>query len=175
MRISKDIPPSFIIAFLFIVHFLVIFLFIIWYRDFVVKSFDPAVVILFGMAAASVIAIDYGIFHAQVLSRQMLLFRCNTEGLCTYGVFHRTTLMNWHDIAFYGTVCERPGCMILFFSVNPSELPTHKNYARLTSQNIVIQFRPESWNEIQNAIPLDMKKNLERAIGTGRSSFFRHK
>ena len=175
MRISKDISPLFIISFLVLTHCLVVVLCVLWYRDFVVKAFDPAVVILFGMAAACTLAIDYGIFHSQILSRQMLLFCSNAEGLRTYGAFHPTTLMCWRHIAYYGTICERPGCMILFFSANTSELPNHKDYARITPNNIVIQYRPETWAEIQKGIPLDMKKDLERAIGTGRSSFFRHK
>lgn len=173
MRISKDISPLFIIAFLCVTHCLVVFLCVVWYRDFVVKTFDPAVVILFGLAAAATFAIDYGIIHSQILSRQMLLFRSSAEGLCTYGAFHRTTLMAWHNITFYGTICEHPGCMILFFSSNAIELSNHKDYARISPNNIVIQSRPETWSEIQNGMPLKMRKDLEKAISTGRSSFFR--
>ena len=175
MRISKDISPLFIIAFLVLTHCLVVVLCVLWYRDFVVKAFDPAVVILFCLAAGATFAIDYGIFHSQILSRQMLLFHSSTEGLCTYGAFHHTTVIAWHDIAFYGTICEHPGCLILFFSSNATELPNHKDYARITPNNIVIQYRPETWAEIQKGIPLDMRKNLARAIGTGHSSFFQHK
>ena len=175
MRISKDISSLFIIAFLVLTHCLVVVLCVLWYRDFVVKAFDPAVVILFCLAASATFAIDYGIFHSQILSRQMLLFHSSTEGLCTYGAFHHTTVIAWHDIAFYGTICEHPGCLILFFSSNATELSDHKDYARITPNNIVIQYRPETWVEIQKGIPLDMRKNLARAIGTGHSSFFQHK
>lgn len=46
MRVSKDISPIFIVVFLVLTHRLVGFLCFKWYLDFVVKSFDPGVIIL---------------------------------------------------------------------------------------------------------------------------------
>lgn len=175
MRISKSISPIFIIAFLVMVHCLALFLCFKWYCDFIVKSFDPAVIILWGMALCSLFAIDYGIFSSQVLLRQMLCFQGSPEGLHIYGAFRRETLLHWHDIAFYGTLCDRPGCMALFFSTNTTELPRHQDYARIAPNNIAIQFRPDAWNEMQKWLPPDIRKDMERAIGSGHSSFFRRK
>ncbi len=172
MRISKDISPLFIIVFLLIVHFLVLLLCIKWYFDFVVKGFDPGVIVLFGIAVCSITAIDYGIFSSQLLLRQMLRFHSTPEGLCVYGAFRRKTVLRWDDMAFYGTLGNRPGCMVLFFSTDTAELSNRKDYARITPNNIVIQFRPDTWTEIQKWIPHGIKKDLERAIGSGHSSFF---
>ncbi len=172
MRISKDIPPGFIIAFLVVVHCLTLLLCIKWYGDFAAKAFDPGVIILFGMAACSIAAIDYGIFRSQILLRETLRFHGSAEGLCIYGAFRRKTVLRWEDIAFYGTLCDRPGCMVLFFSTNKTKLPRSKDYAGITQDNIVIQFRPETWDEIQKWIPHGMKKKMERAVGSGRSSLF---
>lgn len=175
MRISKAISPLFIIVYLVIFHFLLLYLCIKWYHNFVVESFDPGVIILFAMSTCGVVLFDYCIFSSQVLLRQMLYFQGSPEGLCIYGKFHHKTLLRWNDIAFYGTICDLPGCMVLFFSDNTTELPNHKDYARITPNNIVIQFRSDTWTEIQKWLPNDIKKDIEKAISNGHSSFFPRK
>ena len=175
MRVSKDISPLFIVCFLVLTHSLVVFLCVKWYRDFVVKSFDPGVVVLWCMALCIIIAIDYGIFRSQILLRQLLKFQGSIEGLRIYGVFHHQTFLQWDDITFYGTICENPECKGLFFSINASELASNKDFAQISPNNIVIQFRPETWAELQKWMPHNMQKDLERAIHSGHSSIFRCK
>ena len=173
MRVSKDISPSFIVGFLALIHSLVIVLCVKWYLDFVVKSFDPGVIILWCMVICSLIAIDYGIFRSQILLRQLLKFEGSMEGLRIYGVFRHKALLQWDDMTFYGTICEKAGCRVLFFSNNKTELASNKEHARISPNNIVIQFRPETWSELQKWMPQNIRKDLARAIQSGHSSMFR--
>lgn len=175
MRVSKDISPIFIVVFLVLTHSLVGFLCFKWYLDFVVKSFDPGVIILWVMAICIIIVLDYSIFRSQILLRQLLRFQGSKEGLRIYGPFHHETLLQWDDITCYGTICEQPECMVLFFSNNTNKLASNKDFAQISPHNIVIQFRPETWSELQKWIPHNIQKDLVRAIHSGRSIIFRCK
>ena len=175
MRISKTISPMFIIVFLLIVHSLVLLLCFKWYQDFIVRMFDPAVIMLFAMAICSLATIDYGIFRSQILRKETLYFESMTDGIRVYGAFYPQTTLRWEDISAYGTICERPGCMVLFFSTSSGEQLIPKDRVRITQSNMVVQFRPETWEELQIGLPSDMKKNLEKGIGTGRSCCFSRK
>ena len=160
---------------IFFLHLFVIALCIFWCWKFLWINNDSGVFVLIFMFVGGLIICDVLLARVQGLSRFLVRCKVDCTGIhCSIPLVKRWHIA-WVDIRTYGLLgLSDPVSYAQCFLCTDSSIMDSNNLTILSDKRILIQINSPLWFAVIECIPLDIKRNLLKALKGGHDRSFIH-